>query len=238
MYYAIPGRASGWRKLYLSFISPGDLCFDLGAHVGSRSAAILVLGARVVAVEPQPEYAGVLKRLYGRNPNFTLIAQAVGRQPGRSRLLVSTRTPTISTLSAEWATEVAKTPGFAGVAWDAHLDTEVTTLDALISKFGVPDFCKIDVEGSELDALLGLSQPIRALSFEYIPAAIERALQCLQRLQELGAYRFNLVEGEKPRFSLPDWVDRQTVAARLESLPRNARAGEVFAQLETANDFN
>lgn len=238
MYYAIPGRAGGWRKLYHPFISPGDLCFDLGAHVGSRSVAMLALGARLVAVEPQPEYAGVLKRLYGRNPNFTLIAQAVGRQPGRSRLLVSTRTPTVSTLSTEWATEVAKTPGFSGVAWDAHLDADVTTLDALISEFGLPAFCKIDVEGSELDVLLGLTQPIQALSFEYIPAAIGRALPCLQRLQDLGAYRFNLVEGEKPRFSLPDWTDRQTVAARLEGLPRTARAGEVFAQLSKSNELN
>lgn len=238
MYYAFPGRASGWRKLYRSFISPGDLCFDLGAHVGSRSAAMLAVGARVVAVEPQPDYAGVLERLYGRNPNFTLVAQAVGRQPGRARLLISTRTPTVSSLSPDWVARVSNTPGFTSVVWDAHLDAEVTTLDALISEFGLPAFCKIDVEGSELDVLLGLSQALPALSFEYIPAAIERALQCLQRLQELGAYRFNMVEGENPHFSLPDWADRETVAARLESLPRAARAGEVFAQLSKSNELN
>jgi FkbM family methyltransferase len=238
MYYAIPGRAAGWRKLYRPFISPGDLCFDLGAHVGSRSATMLALGARVVAVEPQTDYAGLLQRLYGRNPRFTIVAKAVGKQPGRARLLVSTRTPTVSTLSTEWATEVAKTPGFARVAWDAYLDTEVTTLDALISEFGLPAFCKIDVEGSELDVLLGLTRPIQALSFEYIPAAIERTVQCLQRLQDLGAYRFNLVEGEKPSFLLPDWADRQTIATRMESLPRTARAGEVFALLRKTNDLN
>ena len=234
IYYAIPGRAAGWRRLYRPFISPGDLCFDLGAHVGSRSAAMLALGARVVAVEPQPDYAAVLKRLYGRIPNFTLVSQAVGQQPGRARLLVSTRKPTVSTLSPEWAAEVAKTPGFAGVAWDAQLETEATTLDALISEFGLPAFCKIDVEGSELDVLLGLSQPISALSFEYIPAAGERALQCLKRLQGLGTYHFNLVEGEKPHFSLAAWADGHTLAAKLESLPSSARAGEVFAQLQSA----
>ena len=234
VYYAIPGRAAGWRSLYRPFICPGDLCFDLGAHVGNRSASMLGLGAHVVAVEPQPDYAAVLKRLYGRNPNFTLVSQAVGQQLGRARLLVSTRTPTVSTLSPQWAAEVAKSPGFARVIWDAQLDTEVTTLDALISEYGLPAFCKIDVEGSELDVLLGLTHPILALSFEYIPAARERALGCLKRLQALGDYRFNLVEGERPQFSLQTWVASSTIAARLESLPRNARAGEVFARLHSA----
>ena len=232
MYYAIPGRAAGWRKLYSRLISPGDLCFDLGAHVGSRGRAMLALGARVVAVEPQPDFGQVLELLYGRNPNFTLVRQAVGRQPGRVELLVSTRTPTVSSLSPEWVEEVRRTPGFAHVAWDARLDSEVTTLDRLISEFGMPAFCKIDVEGSELDVLLGLNQPIAVSSFEYIPAAIERALACLRRLQDLGAYRFNLMEGEKPQFSLENWVAGSTVAARLESLPRNARAGEVFARIK------
>jgi len=230
MYYAIPRRAAGWRKLYGLFISPGDLCFDLGAHVGNRSAAMLALLARVVAVEPQPDYAQVLRRFYGRNPKFTLVNAAVGRQSGHARLLVSTRNPTVSTLSLDWVTEVSTSPGFADVAWDTHLDTEMITLDGLISAHGLPAFCKIDVEGSELDVLLGLSQSIPALSYEYIPAAIDRALQCMQRLGQLAAYRFNLVEGERPHFAFADWVEPSILAARLESLPRTNRAGEVFAR--------
>jgi FkbM family methyltransferase len=231
MYYAIPGRAAGWRKLYGSFVSSGDLCFDLGAHVGNRSAAMLALHAWVVAVEPLPDYAQILRRFYGRNPRFALVNAAVGRQPGHGRLLVSTRTPTVSTLSPEWVTEISTSPGFADVAWDAQLEIEVTTLDELISAHGLPAFCKIDVEGSELDVLLGLSQSIPALSYEYIPAAIERALQCMQRLGQLAAYRFNLVEGEKPHFTFADWVEPSTLAARLEGFPRTARAGEVFARI-------
>jgi hypothetical protein len=117
------------------------------------------------------------------------------------------------------------------VAWDAQLEIEVTTLDELISAHGLPAFCKIDVEGSELDVLLGMSQSIPALSYEYIPAAIERALQCMQRLGQLAAYRFNLVEGEKPHFTFADWVEPSTLAARLEGFPRTARAGEVFARI-------
>ena len=41
-------------RLYGQFVRPGDLVFDVGAHVGDRIAAFRRLGARVVAVEPQP----------------------------------------------------------------------------------------------------------------------------------------------------------------------------------------
>lgn len=231
IYYAIPGRAAGWRKFYRHFISPGDLCFDLGAHVGNRSAAMLALGTRVVALEPQPIYARVLQRFYGKSPNFTLLTQAVSSQRGRSRLLISTRTPTVSTLAGDWATDVSHSPGFARVDWDAETEVEVTTLDALIATFGTPAFCKIDVEGSELDVLRGLSIPLNALSFEYIPATIDRALACLDRLSELGDYLFNLVEGEVPRFSRDTWVNKERLTARLKTLPLVARAGEVYARL-------
>ncbi|MEX2144363.1 MAG: FkbM family methyltransferase, partial [Anaerolineales bacterium] len=158
-----------------------------------------------------------------------LVSKAVGRQPGRAQLHVSTRTPTVSTLSAEWAGEVAQTPGFANVAWDTQMDAEVTTLDELIAQFGLPVFCKIDVEGSEPDALFGLNQPIAALSLEYIPAALDRTMICLEHLKHLGDYRYNLVEGERPHFSLEGWVGKETVAARLQSLTQTARAGELFA---------
>ena len=62
-YYGIPFRARRLQRFYAQFISPGDLCFHLGAHVGNRTRAMLRLGARVVAVEPSPVFARLLPRL-------------------------------------------------------------------------------------------------------------------------------------------------------------------------------
>jgi len=231
IYYAVPGRARAWRRFYRHFVSPSDLCFDVGAHLGNRTAALLAIGAKVVAVEPQPLLVGTLERLYGQRKTLTIFPVAVGAEAGRSQMLISTKNPTVSTLSSEWADEVGKSPAFAKTKWDDRAEVEITTLDAMIVKYGLPIFCKIDVEGYESHVLRGLSQPIQWLSFEYLPSVIEHTLTCLNRLMELGDYRFNLIESEFPRFALPKRVTAEEIAARLKAMPRSQRAGEVFAQL-------
>jgi hypothetical protein len=96
----------------------------------------------------------------------------------------------------------------------------VTTLDELIARYGRPAFCKIDVEGYELEAVRGLSQPIPALSFEYIAAAREIAIHCIGRLTELGPYEFNYSPGESHRLQSVRWlpaVEMQDVLAQMDS---------------------
>lgn len=231
MYHAIPGRAQGWRKLYAQFVSPGELCFDIGAHVGNRTGALLAIGARVIALEPQPLFDSVLRRLYRRNPNLKILAKAAGAKTGRQAMLISSQAPTVSTLSREWATQVSQTKGFEAVDWDEKVEVEVTTLDALIGEFGLPVFCKIDVEGYEFDALSGLSQPIPSLSLEYVPAVMQIALSCVDRLIKLGNYRFNLIRSEYPKLDLPNWIDSESIKTELEMIDKNARAGEIYARL-------
>jgi FkbM family methyltransferase len=232
LYYAIPGRARAWRRFYTRFVQPGELAFDIGAHLGNRSRALLASGARVLAVEPQMSCLRVLNTLYGRNPKFTLLASALAARPAELELLVSRRNPTVSTLSSAWVEQVGQDPGFARVQWDARQPVTAVTLDMLLDEFGLPAFCKLDIEGYELEALKGLSHAIPALSFEYIPAAMDVALGCLDRLSDLGAYRFNLVHSEYPRLALDQWVGAAETKSVLYSIPSSARAGEVYAQLE------
>jgi FkbM family methyltransferase len=231
MYYAIPGRAQAWRRFYRQFVGTGDICFDLGAHVGNRTAALLSLGARVVAVEPQPLFARTLRRLFGKSSRFSLVEKAVGSERGRRTMLLSTVTPTVSSTSRIWVEGVSTKPGFVKVAWDKELTVAVTTLDQLIKEYGSPVLCKLDIEGSELQALQGLTQPVPALSFEYLPAAVDTSLQCIDYLQELGAYQFNIVAGEYPKFEFTNWVGPEQAKSFLRALPFTARAGEVYAKL-------
>ena len=54
VYYGDPAHEARMVELYGSFVKPGALAFDIGSHVGDRIGAFRRLGARVVALEPQP----------------------------------------------------------------------------------------------------------------------------------------------------------------------------------------
>ncbi len=229
MYYGIPFRQRAMRRLYADVVPAGGLCFDIGAHVGNRLRCFRALGARVVALEPQPDFARILRRLYGRDDGVILIEAAVGAEPGEATLLASARTPTVSTLSPEWAAQVGATPGFAGVSWQAGPTVPVTTLDALIARHGRPDFVKIDVEGLEPAVLAGLGQPVPALSFEYLPTVKHLAFACIDRLSRLGDYRYNWSEGETNRFGSAEWLGAAEIAGWLDRLGTDARSGDLYA---------
>lgn len=230
IYYGVPGRQRQLRRFYGQFIRPGDLCFDIGAHVGNRILAWRGLGGRCVALEPQPHLMGFLRRVYGRSEGVVLVEEAVGAEAGELTLRISSRHPTVTTLSENWISAVKADDSFAGVDWDAAVTVPVTTLDELIARFGPPAFCKIDVEGFETEVLRGLSRPLPALSFEYIPAAIEVAQECIETLGRLGEYRYNWSPGERHELAAPDWLTPKEMAAFLESLTPGDGSGDIYGR--------
>ena len=52
-YYGPVWRRGRMSRFYQQFIAEGDLCFDLGAHVGNRVRVWRRLGARVICSAPQ-----------------------------------------------------------------------------------------------------------------------------------------------------------------------------------------
>ena len=229
IYYAIPGRLQRLTRFYAQFVTPGDLCFDIGAHVGNHTRALRRLQAKVVAVEPQPSFARLLKRWYGSDPGVSLLEQAIGAARGEAPMFISPRTPTVSTLSASWTQLARQDAGFSRVTWDTQMTVPVVPLDALVEAYGLPAFCKIDVEGYELEVLRGLTQPLPLLAFEYLPARRDIALGCLARLAELGDYSYNWSVGEQMKLNA-DWVSPAQVAEYLHNLPATAREGNVYAR--------
>jgi FkbM family methyltransferase len=233
-YYGQPWRIMALRSHYAALIEPGDLVFDVGAHVGNHSRALAGLGARVVAIEPQPGFARWLRWLFRGDPHVAVLETAIGARPGRASLYPSPRTPTVATLSSDWIGTVRSARSFARVRWQAPLEVPVTTLDALIEQHGMPRFCKLDVEGYEAEILRGLSRPIALLSFEYVPAAIGIACEAVGRLAALGPYRFNATVGERRTFRWQAWQEPGAILAWLRRHRPDERSGDVYARLESS----
>lgn len=230
IYYGRPWRQRRLARFYRPFLPPGALAFDIGAHVGNRARALRAAGARVVAVEPQPAFATFLRATLPGD--ITVRAEAVGPAPGEAELAVSRLHPTVSSLAGGFPAEAGAAPGFGHVRWDARLRVPVTTLDALIAEHGAPAFVKIDVEGFEAEVLAGLSRPVPALAFEYLPPLRAGAQAAVRRLAALGPYRFNPVRGEAPAFLWPEWRDAGATLDWLAGLPPDAGSGDLYARLE------
>jgi len=217
-----------WRRFYRKILTPGSLAFDVGAHVGTRTRAMRAAGARIVALEPQQPFAGFLRKTLPRD--VTLLPVAAGSAEAMSEMFVSSRHPTVSSLRADFVDEAKNAPGFEHVLWDRRQAVQVTTLDALIARYGRPDYIKIDVEGFEMEVLSGLSEPVPLISVEYLPAYPHLSSAVIDRLTELGLCLFNVVEGETGEFRWSEWQDAAAIKGWLSNLPLDAKSGDVFAQ--------
>jgi len=230
MYYWKPFNNVRLKKFYAPFIQAGDLCFDVGAHVGNRTHAWVHLGAKVVAVEPQKICAAYLRKRFRNSDQVSVVEMAVGDQIGTATLFVNPGNPTISTFSGEaWQAQLARDARYP-VYWDAREVHTMTTLDALIAEYGLPAFCKLDVENYEFEVLSGLSVPIPALSFEYYPPAIAGALKCLDRLETLGGYEYNWSFGESQRFKSTKWIDYQQIRGIISAYSSRYEYGDIYAR--------
>jgi FkbM family methyltransferase len=231
IYYGNSARRAAMDRFYGGFVQPGDIVFDIGAHVGDRVAAFRRLRARVVAVEPQPALVWTLKLLYGRDRAVVIEPVAVGREAGTAAFSLNLDNPTVSTASEPFRSAADGAPGWEGQAWTTAIEVPVTTLDTLVLRHGAAAFIKIDVEGSEADALAGLTCPSPTLSFEFTTLQPGVAATCIDRCAELGYTRYNAALGESLTWVHDDWMSAEAIAAWLCALPQNVNSGDIYARL-------
>ena len=209
---------------YKALVRAGDLCFDVGANTGCRTGAFVRLGAQVVAVEPHPHCAAYLRRRFPRN--VTVVEAALGAAPGETILRAPEGETVIATTSPTWIEDTAER--FPGRNWRAGATVRVTTFDELAAEFGVPAFCKIDVEGSEVDVLRGMSTPPRLVSFEFVPERETATRDAVERLSALGVREFSFAVGES--VELANWIEAAQLLDTLAELDPTS-FGDVYARV-------
>lgn len=127
----------------------GGRVLDLGAHVGTFALFAASVGCRVLAVEASPRNAALLRASAERNGfrDLDVVETAVGAVPGTVRFVQ------------------AGPYGFVAGAHvgDPTVEVPVTTPDDVLAKagWGGVEFVKMDIEGSEVAALKGMSRLLR-----------------------------------------------------------------------------
>jgi FkbM family methyltransferase len=228
--YGDPAVGLALDSLYADFIRPGDLAIDVGSHVGDRIGSFRRLGARVVAVEPQPLCSRAIRALYGDDECVTLVEAACGASERRVELYVNSANPTISTASSHFIVAADGAGGWQDEVWDSRIEVPSVTLDALIDRHGVPAFIKIDVEGFEDEVLAGLTQPVPALSFEFTTIERVLAVRCLARLTALGFTRFAVALGDTMVLPPQGWRSADETAAYVCKLSHEVNSGDIYCR--------
>lgn len=169
-----------------------DLVFDIGANVGDKAYTFSEICKTVIACEPQQSCLTAMRNRFSRNKQIVIVPTALGAMPGKAKIKIHPTESGMSSMSPDWMKSVQETGRFAPCPpWEGEQEVEVTTLDKLISVYGRPSFIKIDVEGYESQVLTGLTQPVKALSFEFHPEYLSDTERCIFRLECLGIVEFN-----------------------------------------------
>lgn len=225
-----PFKAKRKRNFYKQLIKRDDLCFDVGAHLGDRVSSWLGIGASVVAFEPQPKFSKYLSKKFENNPDFHLENIGLSGSVGNMNFNVCNRYPTLSSLQGkEWESQLNENSSL-NIKFDATHEIEVSTLDEMIGKYGIPQFIKIDVEGHEKEVLKGLSQKVDCLSFEFLSFNKEELKVCLDMCESLGYSKFNWSYQEEFNFRVKDWTSSEEIFHDIDSMKKKVFSGDVYVK--------
>jgi FkbM family methyltransferase len=222
---------SKYQNFYSSFIHRNDLCFDVGAHRGHRTNIFLKLGARVVAFEPQSHLSKYLQLKFGKKIFLEKIG--LGRSAQEMMIYVSDIS-SLSTFSLDWMSKAKDR--FPQVKWHKKKKVKVSTLDKMIEKYGVPNFCKIDVEGFEYEVIQGLSHPLKFISIEFMtPENNEVIKNCLIHLHRINPrILVNYSIGDTAELYLDEWLNfTDAIAYFNQHLFNQSNWGDIYIKMNS-----
>ncbi len=172
-----------------------DLVFDLGVHKGEDSAFYLAKGYRVVGFEADPTLAKNLRTRFRSeilSGTYELVEGAISDQHGPLTFFRNPGKTQFGTLYPDWLHRNAQ----MGSKHEEITVQAVNFADAL-SKFGVPHYMKIDIEGGDAHCLAALEASTEVpdyLSIESDKTDLVNIRAEISKLETLGYSRFKAVQ--------------------------------------------
>lgn len=172
-------------------VSPGFICYDLGASVGYLSMLMARKAQHVYSFEPAPHAIAEFRRHLAVNnfPNITIVDKVVSD---------GERQVEFGLTDNAYGSRIVE----SGI--ENSLKTTTITLDTFVASHPPPDFMKIDVENEEgrvlegARTLLEKNQPLICCELHSVEAA--NAVQSI--LHEYG-YRITTMNGEPFKITGP-----------------------------------
>ncbi len=214
---------------YKQFFSSDDLVFDIGANIGERSQLFLEIGAKVICVEPQINCLKILHEKFDGNKNVVIVDKALGESEGEGSITICETDHTISTMSDKWKAEGRFSNTYTG---GQNVKVSVSTLDNLIEKYGLPKFCKIDVEGFEVSVIKGLSKKIPFISFEFTREFLKDAEDILRHLSAIGDVEVNFSLGESMMLFDKQWISSHDMFSQINKMDDQLLWGDVYIKFK------
>ncbi|MFL5241321.1 MAG: FkbM family methyltransferase [Gemmataceae bacterium] len=191
------------QDLMISLLKPGMVFYDIGGHNGffSLLAANLVgQDGKVLTFEPNPSNVEIIKTNLGLNEDLATVIQvhplAISKSSGTARFEGASR-------SSMGRIQSPSEPSSASV-----YEVQTISLDDFTASHPPPDVIKMDIEGGEVDALVGMDnllkrkRPVVVVEI-HNKEAHDALLQFLQR----QSYRASQVGSKNPPTANPEWSE-------------------------------
>lgn len=172
------------------------LIFDVGAHKGEDTEFYLKKGFSVVAIEAMPEFCSLLERRFKPSIDggqLKVLNVAITETGGKTDFYIDKSVSVWGTTKPDWVSRNAS----LGAGKTTKISVKARTLADVIKEHGAPWYCKIDIEGNDLEALKSLADcpdlP-QYISIESEKRDWSRLMDEFVTFNKLGYSRFKVVD--------------------------------------------
>lgn len=168
-------KSSG-DDIYEIAIRDGGLCIDGGAAAGFVTRKLLNGGSRVLAFEPFPGNIPHFNAVIGSNSRVRLFQKALGNFSGRGRFFVKA---VVDGSQPGWT----HLPGYSSVGYlvsgvgpQKSTEKQLFEVDVVRLQDVVDEevtLLKLDLQGGEYDALVGLGKSIEKVKYCYVEFSLD-----------------------------------------------------------------